>query len=110
MKPASDDPASHREESQGGINLMGLGQLNRVGARQKEVAGHLDNARLMRAFPQSPNPDNGNAFFHGGSVKRPDPGSKNHYMVTSLGERPRDLLASGCRSSADRRVLVIDEQ
>jgi predicted flavoprotein YhiN len=64
----------------------------------------------MRAFPQSPNPNNRNAVFDDGSVKRSDSGSKNYYMVTSLGEGPRDLLASGCRSSADRRVLVIDEQ
>lgn len=110
MKPASDDPAGHREESQRGINVMDPGQLNRVGARQKEVASHLDNARLMRAVPQSPNPNNRNAVFDDGSVKRPDPGSKNRYMVTSLGEGPRDLLAGGCRSSADRRVFVVNEQ
>ena len=110
IKPASNYPAWDREESEGGINPMGPSQPNRVPARQKDVAGHLDNTRLMRAFPESPNPDDGNAIFNDGSVKRPDPGSKHQYAVASLGEGPRNLLANGGRSAADRRIFVVDKQ
>jgi hypothetical protein len=89
---------------------MGSSQPNRVPARQKNVAGHLNNTRLMRAFPQSANPYDGNAIFYDGSMKRADPGGKHYYVMTSPGEGPGDLLASGCRASTDRRIFVVDEQ
>ena len=96
-------------DGQGGTTAKAMvGQLDHVGARQKEVACHLDNTGLMRAFPHSPHPNNRNAVFDDGSVERPDPRSKNYYLVTSLGEGPGNLLASGRRSSADRRVLVVN--
>jgi len=110
IEPASDYPAWDRKKSQRSINLIGPGEFDRVPARQKDVASHLDNTRLMWAFPQSPKPHDGNAIFNDGPVKRHDPGSKNDYMVPSLGEGSRYLLASGRRSSADRRVLVVNEQ
>ena len=110
IKPASNYPAWDREESEGGINPMGPSQPNRVPARQKDVAGHLDNTRLMRAFPERANPHDRNAIFHDGSMKRPDPGGKHYYVMTSLREGPRDLLASGSRSPADRRIFVVYEQ
>src|ERR1700751_2903977 len=110
IKPASNYPAWDREESEGGINPMGPSQPNRVPARQKDVAGHLDNTRLMRAFPESANPHDRNAIFHDGSMKRPDPGGKHYYVMPSLREGPRDLLARGSRSPADRRIFVVYEQ
>ena len=64
----------------------------------------------MRTFPQSPNPHDGNGVFRDGAVKGSDPGGKHYYTVTSLSEGPRDLLAGGSRSPADRRVLVVYEQ
>ena len=64
----------------------------------------------MRAFPQSPNPHDGNAVFRDRSVKRSDPSGKHHHAVTPLGERPRDLLTGSSRSPADRRIFVVDEE
>ena len=86
---------------------MGSSQPNRVPAREKDVAGHLNNTRLMRAFPQSANPYDGNAIFYDGSMKRADPGGKHYYVMTSLCAGPRDLLASGRRASTDRRIFVV---
>src|ERR1700683_3455540 len=110
VKPASNDPAWDREKCQGGIDLIGSGQPKRVPARQKDVASHLDNARLIRAFPQSTNSHHGNGVFDDGSVKRSYSSGKDYHLMTSLGKAARDLLASGGRSSANRRVLVVDEE
>ena len=110
IKPASNYPARDGEESQRGIKLMGPSEPNRVPARQKDVAGHLNNTRLMGAFPQSANPHDGNAIFNDGPMKGPYPRGKNHYAVTPPGEGPRNLLAGSSRSPADRRILVVDKQ
>lgn len=110
VKPASNDPAWDGEKSQGGIELIGSGQPKRVPARQKDVASHLDNTRLMRAFPESANSYNGNVVFDDGSVKRSDPGGKDYHLVTSLGKVARDLLAGCGRASTDRRIFVVDKE
>ena len=89
---------------------MGSGQPECVPARQKDIACHLDNPRLMRAFPQSPNPHNGNAVFYDRSVNRSDPSGKHHYAMTPFNEGPRDLLTGCSRSPADRRIFVVDKE
>jgi hypothetical protein len=81
-----------------------------VPARQKDVACHLDNTRLMRTFPQSPNAHDRNGVFHDGSVKRPEPGSEDYYLVTPFGEGPRDLLAGCGRAPADGRIFVVNKE
>ena len=94
VKPAGNDSTWDREESQRGIDLMVSRQSECMPVRQKDIASHLDDPRLVRAFPQSPNPHDGNAVFDDRSVKRTDPRCKDCYVVTPLDEGSCDLLAS----------------